>query len=72
MAQVVQTELPQTNKIGELRLVPVVVLDRRLVKKRNMPATMVLIQWSHSIPEDATWEEWSQITEKYPEFNPWG
>lgn len=72
VAQVVQIELPQTNKIGELRLVPVVVLDRRLVKKRNRQTTTVLIQWSRSILEDATWEEWSQITEKYPEFNPWG
>lgn len=70
--KVVQSDLPPFTKEGELRPVPIAVLDRRLVKKGQRPATMVLVQWSNSIPEDATWEEWSQLSERYPEFNPWG
>lgn len=56
-SKVVQTELPQTNDAGEIRPKPIAILDRRLIKKGNRSATMVLVQWSNRIPEDATWEE---------------
>lgn len=70
--KVIQTKLPLVNGNGELKPMLVAVLDRRLIKKGQRPATMVLVQWSNSIPEDATWEEWEKLSKQYPDFNPWG
>ncbi|XP_071918722.1 uncharacterized protein [Coffea arabica] len=41
---------------GQLMVEPIAVLDRRLVKHGRVAATQVLVQWSNSFPEDATWE----------------
>ncbi|WOH00636.1 hypothetical protein DCAR_0520007 [Daucus carota subsp. sativus] len=57
--KVVQTELPGVDEQGELQAEPVAILDRRLVKKGNSPATMVL-------------EFWESIHKKFPKFDPWG
>lgn len=39
----VHTDLPGINDEGELKVEPLAILDRRLVKKRNGPSTMVLV-----------------------------
>lgn len=70
--KVVQTDLPGVDDQGELLVEPVVVLDRRLVKKGNDPATMVLIHWKNGSPTEATWEFWEYIHKKFPNFDPWG
>lgn len=71
-SKVIQTALPDVNKVGELKPSPVAILDCRLVKRGNKPVTMVLVQWSNNIPEDATWETWEKLTLQYAEFDPWG
>lgn len=35
-----------------------------------MAATQVLVQWSNTFPEDATWVYWHDLTQKYPSFDP--
>ncbi|KAF7153068.1 hypothetical protein RHSIM_Rhsim01G0082100 [Rhododendron simsii] len=68
---VVQTELPLVREVGQMQLEPVAILDRRLVKQHNRPVTKVWIQWSNSIPEDATWEStWHDIQQRFPLFQP--
>ncbi|XP_057467471.1 uncharacterized protein LOC130756869 [Actinidia eriantha] len=56
MGAVVQTSLSLTAENGHVQLEPVAILDRKIVKKHNRPHSLVLIQWSNSVPEDATWE----------------
>ncbi|XP_058198414.1 uncharacterized protein LOC131313936 [Rhododendron vialii] len=51
---VVQSELPFTGEDGQLQLEPVAILDRKLVNRNNRAHTLVLVQWSKSIPENAT------------------
>ena len=51
-------------------LEPVQILERRLVKQGNKPATQVLVHWANSFPEDATWEFLHDLQEKYPTFKP--
>ena len=70
--KVVQTELPGIDEREELQVEPIAVLDRRLVKKGNSPATMVLVQWTNGTPAEATWEFWESIRKKFPKFDPWG
>ncbi|KAA8519441.1 hypothetical protein F0562_013684 [Nyssa sinensis] len=67
---VVQPSLPPTSPDGQLQLEPIAILDRKLIKKHDRPFTMVLVQWSNSIPEDATWESWYSLQQRFPHFKP--
>lgn len=67
---VVQTELPLVGEDGQMQLEPVAILDRKLVKQHNRPVTKVLVHWSNSIPEDATWETWHDFQQRFPLFQP--
>ncbi|KAA8524513.1 hypothetical protein F0562_010936 [Nyssa sinensis] len=67
---VVQPSLPPTSPDGQLQLEPIAILDRKLIKKHDRPFTMVLVQWSNSIPEDATWESWHSLQQRFPHFKP--
>jgi hypothetical protein len=49
--------LPVSDKEGWMQIVPVAILDRKLIKKGNRAVTAGLIQWSNLYPEDATCED---------------
>ena len=49
---------------------PVMVLDRRIVKKANRAVIEVLIQWTNSFPKDASWEVLHNLQQRFPTFNP--
>ena len=51
-------------------LKPEAILDRSTIKRRNQAATQVLIKWKDHPVEDATWEFWFDIQNKFPQFNP--
>ncbi|KAF7141723.1 hypothetical protein RHSIM_Rhsim06G0106900 [Rhododendron simsii] len=67
---VIQSELPLIGEDGRIQLEPLAILDRKLVKQNNRPSTKVLVQWSNSIPEDATWENWYDLQQRFPHFQP--
>nr|ADB85304.1 putative retrotransposon protein [Phyllostachys edulis] len=48
------TGLPLVGENGKIKTEPVVVLDRRIVPRRNEPVAQLLIQWLNLGPEDAT------------------
>lgn len=62
--------LPAMDSWGQLLNESVAVLDRRLVKKGNVPSAEVLVQWANTLPSEATWEEWSQLHQRFPQFVP--
>ena len=48
---------------------PMKILDRRVVRKgKYRPKTEVLIQWSGTPAEDASWENLWRLSKTYPEF----
>ena len=51
-------------------LEPVAVLDRRMVQRGNRPATQVLVHWTNSFSEDATWEFLFDLQQRFPNFKP--
>ena len=51
-------------------LEPVAILARRMVKRGNQPATQVLVHWTNSFPEDATWEFLYDLQQRFPDFQP--
>lgn len=66
----ITTELPKIGAEGQFLVYPVKVLQIRMVKKSNAAVAQWLIQWSHSVPEDASWEDAKMIQEQFPNFNP--
>lgn len=66
----VSTELPKLGPEGQFLVYPYKLMEGRTVKKGNHAVVQWLIQWSHSIPEDATWEDSASIREQFPQFNP--
>ncbi|XP_074377304.1 uncharacterized protein LOC141718824 [Apium graveolens] len=59
--KIIQTDLPGTNEIGEIKREPLAVLDRVLVKKLNKLVNKILIQWTNGEADEATWEYWEEI-----------
>ncbi|KAL0341312.1 UNVERIFIED_CONTAM: hypothetical protein Sradi_4648000 [Sesamum radiatum] len=54
------------------KIYPIAILGRRLIPRNNVGVPQVLIQWSHSSPEQATWEDYHAVSAKFPDFDPWG
>ncbi|GKA47006.1 reverse transcriptase [Tanacetum coccineum] len=65
---------PHCQDDGLIAATPVVVLDRRMVKKKNRVAVQLLVQWANCSKDDATWEMYKDIQTRFPEFviNPCG
>ncbi|XP_073268339.1 uncharacterized protein [Populus alba] len=60
-ATIVSSKLPVSDKEGRMRIMPLAILDRKLMKKGNRASTAVLVQWSNLYLEDATWEDLSDL-----------
>lgn len=40
--------------------------------KGNSPVHQVLVQWSHSVPDEATWEDLEDLQTRFPAALAWG
>lgn len=54
---VISPELPMLDMEGRPKIVPLAVLDRRMIKRDNKVHVQFLIHWANSHIEDATWED---------------
>ncbi|KAJ9554331.1 hypothetical protein OSB04_018376 [Centaurea solstitialis] len=52
----VSSVLPPVSDAGEFHLIPLKVIDKRMVKKKNRLSSEVLVQWSNTQVEDSTWK----------------
>lgn len=64
------TSLPKLGPEAQFLVYPYKLLEHRSVMKANRAVVQWLIQWSHSIAEDATWANATTIMEQFPEFHP--
>jgi len=62
----VQSKLPIMGPEGKLKVEPVLLLDRRIVKKRNQVVAEVLVQWANMAEEEATWENYEELIKQFP------
>ncbi|KAL2235885.1 UNVERIFIED_CONTAM: hypothetical protein Sindi_1320700 [Sesamum indicum] len=53
------------------KIYPAAILARRLVPRNNIGVPQVLIQWSHSSPNQATCEDYYSVAAKFPGFDSW-
>ncbi|GJX36735.1 putative mitochondrial protein [Tanacetum coccineum] len=58
--------LPHCEPNGVLSVEPVAILYRRLAKVNNKAAAYVLVKWSNHTDEDATWENYADLIQRYP------
>ena len=61
--------MPDIDKAEEIAAGPVAILDRRLGKQGNRAVVYVLVQWSTGSREEATWELYSDMEQKFPSFD---
>ncbi|GKE21328.1 retrotransposon-related protein, partial [Tanacetum coccineum] len=66
--EAVLVPLPQLNQEGLIEMQPMKLLDRKMVKKRNVMAIYGLIQWTNRDAHDATWELLEELYQRFPEF----
>jgi hypothetical protein len=64
--------LPSRIVLSSHVVVPLEILQCRLVKKGNRAVPQVLIRWSHVSPEAITWEDYNVLRECYPHAPAWG
>ena len=62
--------LPLSNSHGQFLVEPTAVLDRRLVKKGGKAVVQVKIQWMNMSAKEATWEDYDQMLQQFPNFDP--
>lgn len=65
----VSAVLPLVDNDDQFTLTPTRILGLKVVIRGLLLVTQVLIQWSHSKPKDATWEDLSFIQEQFPDFS---
>lgn len=63
-------QLFYADESGQMRVEPMAILDRRMIKRNNVAVEQVLVQWTNVPPENATWEDTSFIAAQFPAFNP--
>ena len=66
-ATIVSSRLPVLDKEGRMQIMPIAILDRKLMKKGNRAAIAVLVQWSNLYPKNATWEDLEDLQKQFPE-----
>jgi hypothetical protein len=64
--------LPRYEDLSKQGVVPLEILERRLVKKGNKAVSQVLIRWSNIPQESATWEDYYVLRQKFPDASAWG
>ncbi|XP_071928070.1 uncharacterized protein [Coffea arabica] len=50
-------QLPDTDEKGQIRVEPMALLSRRMIKRKNAAVTQWLIQWWGAERAEATWED---------------
>ena len=62
------TPLPSITYPQEV-IEPLVILERRMVKRGNQAAAQLLIHWKNQSPAEATWEFASELRRRFPAFS---
>ncbi|GKD60952.1 putative mitochondrial protein [Tanacetum coccineum] len=53
---------------GLFAVEPLKLLERKIVKQQNRMGVFGLIQWTNGFAEDATWEDFADLTKRFPLF----
>lgn len=62
------TNLPSINIETSVKE-PEFIIERKMVRRQNMPATMVLVKWKNRSSDDSTWEFLYDLEKRFPDTN---
>ena len=68
-----QPHIPQWLQDRDVQspLIPIAVLDRKLVKRGQRAAVSYLVQWEGQSVEDASWHDADYLEKKFPHLPLW-
>lgn len=66
----VVADLPPMDPQHQLLLVPLRVLETRIIKRNNSAAGQWLVEWADTPREEATWEFADDMMQKFPHLKP--
>lgn len=73
----VPSYIPAFDKVSKIpdlvqgEVIPLEIVDKRLVKKGNVAVTQILVKWS-GVPADcATWEDYHVLKQQFPTATIW-
>lgn len=64
------SNVPITVTVTASSLEPESILERKMVKRGKKAVTNVLVKWQNLLPDQATWEYYYDLSEKFPNFHP--
>ncbi|XP_075108974.1 uncharacterized protein LOC142180799 [Nicotiana tabacum] len=59
---------PLCDMEGKVLIQPVTILQRKMIRVNNGVGVKVLVQWANLSEKEASWEDWSYIKHRFPEF----
>jgi hypothetical protein len=65
---VLSPTLPLGGPTEKCHQIPYLILGRRMIPRNNAPHAQLLVQWQNQSADDATWEDYYEFAQKYPEF----
>ena len=65
-AEVISAHPPPT---AEPYSIPLYILDQRTIKTNKQRVKQVLVQWSNTTPDEATWENWEPFHATFPHIS---
>ncbi|GJV94614.1 putative mitochondrial protein [Tanacetum coccineum] len=68
IAEATLGSFPHCRDDGLIVVTHIAVLDMKMVKNERRVAVQLLIQWANCSSEDATWEPYEEIQERYLDF----
>ncbi|KAJ4780790.1 polyprotein [Rhynchospora pubera] len=67
--QVIFPTLPLVGLQPPVQLEPELILERRMIKRRNAAVPQILVKWLNQPHEEATWEDYTVMQHKFPHIN---
>ncbi|XP_070040866.1 uncharacterized protein [Nicotiana tomentosiformis] len=59
---------PYCSNEGQILIEPIVILERKMIKKGNKAALQVLVQWAN-LSKKATWEDYHFLKSQFSRFD---
>lgn len=66
-AEIISSKLLMADKEEWMQIVPIAILDRKMMKKGNQAIIAGLIQWYNLYLEDATCKDLEDLQKQFPE-----
>lgn len=60
------SELPRVPDLAGGETEPVAILERRMMKKGDVPVVQLHVQWANMPPSATTWEDYDVLRQRYP------